>query len=171
MHLLAKQARLRGEIIELRNKSLHYVHKDPNIAIAIAAKLNQWSNDVEEFSDPESSHSTPTYFCIVLTLLKHESIISLFRPVLAASRKDADYDSALQHCIGSARNIITTLHRVIQTVVCHDQTTGALSLLWPYCTWAVWISSFILFYAANVKSLSQDVVIRWVNLVVLTSCC
>jgi hypothetical protein len=160
LHLLAQQARLRGEIIELRNKSLHYVHTDPNIATAIAAKLTQWWNDVEDYSDPNGPHTAPAYSCIILTVLKHESIISLYRPVLAASRKDAEYDAVLQHCIGSARNIITTLYQAIQTEARQDQVTGSLSLLWPSCTWAVWISSFILFYAANARSVDQDVVFR-----------
>jgi hypothetical protein len=160
LNLIAQQARLRGEIIELRNKSLEYVHKDPNKAAILAAKLAQWWNDVEEYADPEGPHSTSAYVRTILTILKNESIISLYRPVLAASRKDADYDNALQHCIGSARSIITAMHNAIQSKAGPGHSIEGLSLLWPSCTWAVWISTFILFYAANVKQIDQIIVIR-----------
>ncbi|KAJ4371457.1 hypothetical protein N0V83_004674 [Neocucurbitaria cava] len=54
----ARHAVIRGEIIELRNKSLHYIQKDPDRATAITAKLAHWWNDVEEIldSDDEITH-------------------------------------------------------------------------------------------------------------------
>ncbi|KAL1801419.1 hypothetical protein ACET3X_001761 [Alternaria dauci] len=163
LHLLAQQARLRGEIIELRNKSLHYVQNDPDRATSITAKLSQWWNDVEDYMDPDSQCGASTYATTVLTLLRHESIISLHRPVLATSRKDVAYDAALQQCINSARNIITTLHSAIQTKPSIGANNGRLALLWPSCTWAVWISTFILFYAAHESRIAHNVVVRFAD--------
>lgn len=155
---IARESRLRGEIIELRNKSLHYVHRDGDQATAITSKLAQWWKDVEETRDTDSSSTLSSYYFTVLALLKHESIISLHRPVLAASRQGAEYDAALQLCIGSARSIILELYDAIGT---NANSRERLTLLWPSCTWAVWISTFILFYAVNSGHMTEEVVIRY----------
>ncbi|KAG9187412.1 hypothetical protein G6011_05283 [Alternaria panax] len=163
LHLLAQQARLRGEIIELRNKSLHYVQNDPNRDTSIIAKLSQWWNDVEDYVDPDSQYAVSPYATVILTLLRHESIISLYRPVLATSRKDVAYDAALQQCINSARSIITTLHSAIQTKPKTGMIPDQLALLWPSCTWAIWISTFIMFYAAHESRIACSVVVRFAD--------
>jgi hypothetical protein len=161
LNLLAQQARIRGEIIELRNKSVHFVQSDPNRATAITAKLSQWWNDVEDYIDPDGSYKASRYETLILTLLKHESIISFYRPLLATSNRDATYDAALQQCIGSARSIISSLYCSIQpSSYLKDAASGPLSLLWPSSTWAVWISTFIMFYAANGKHIAADIVTR-----------
>ncbi|KAJ8118776.1 hypothetical protein OPT61_g319 [Boeremia exigua] len=158
--LVARQYTIRGQIIELRNKSLHYVHKDPDKATALTARLAQWWNDVEDFHDTEDDHHTSPYHRVVLIILKHESIISLNRPTLAASHHGHAYDAALQQCIGSARAIITTLHKAIGPGNECEPNLGALALLWPSCTWAVWISTFILFHAASSHHVSGGIVSR-----------
>lgn len=163
LSLLARHYTIRGQIIELRNKSLHYVQKDPDRATAITAQLGQWWNDVEEFHDSEEDRNTSEYHLAVLTVLKHEAIISLNRPALAASRQGPAYDSALQYCIGSARAIITTLNKAINPRR-DSQKAAPLSLIWPSFTWAVWISTFILFHAASSNHISQGVVSRYVCL-------
>lgn len=156
--LVARQYTIRGQIIELRNKSLHYVQKDPDRATAITARLTQWWNDVEDFYDTEDDQNASAYHRTVLTMLKHESVISLNRPTLAASRQGHAYDAALQQCIGSAKAIITTLHKAIRP----RSEIAALALLWPSCTWAVWISTFILFHAASSHHVSDGIVSRQV---------
>lgn len=158
--LVARQYTIRGQIIELRNKSLHYVEKDPDKATAITARLAQWWNDVEDFHDTDEDQSASAYHRTVLTILRHESIISLNRPTLAASRHGHSYDAALQQCIGSARAIIMTLHRAIRPNNGRDAGNNALALLWPSCTWAVWISTFILFHAASSHHVSDGIVSR-----------
>jgi hypothetical protein len=160
LDFVARESRLRGDIIELRNKSVHYVQKDPEQATAIAAKLAQWWNDVEELEDADHGQRFSAYHLTILTLLKHESIISLHRPVLAASRRGVEYDAALQLCIGSARSIIMLLHNAISTRGDGLGYHESLHLLWPSCTWGIWISTFILFYAASNDHLSSKVVIR-----------
>lgn len=160
LDLLARHAKMRGEIIELRNKSLHYVQKDPNRATSITARLAQWWNEIEELNDMDDDPSLSNYNYTVLTLLKHESIISLNRPSLAASHQDASYDAALQLCIGSSRSIITTLFKCVKAKPGSEQGIHAITLLWPSCTWAVWISTFVLFYATHRDHLSQSIVAR-----------
>ena len=159
--LVARQYTIRGQIIELRNKSLHYVQKDPDKATAITAKLTHWWNDVEDFQDTEDYQHLTYYHRTILTVLKHESVISLNRPTLAASHQGHAYDVALQQCIGSARAIITTLHKAIIPRNGNESGSSALSLLWPSCTWAVWISTFILFHAASSRHVSGGIVSRY----------
>ncbi|KAF1363083.1 hypothetical protein EJ07DRAFT_104195, partial [Lizonia empirigonia] len=158
--LLARQYTIRGQIIELRNKSLHFVQKDPDKATAITARLAHWWNDVEDFHDTEDDQNASAYHRTVLTMLKHESVISLNRPTLAASRQGHAYDAALQQCIGSARAIITILHRAIRPRGGCELGSDSLALLWPSCTWAVWISTFILFHAASSHHVSEGIVSR-----------
>jgi hypothetical protein len=154
---VARESRLRGEIIELRNKSLHYIQKDPDRATFLTAKIARWWNDIEDLHDVPDRQQLSPYHLMVLKLLKHESIISLHRPILAASREGAEYDAALQLCIGSARSIITLLFDALRSRNMSIQRT--ITPLWPSCTWAIWISTFILFYAASSNYLSHEVVI------------
>jgi len=146
--------------MELRNKSLHFVQNDPNREAEIVAKLAQWWNEAEDHMDPDGPYPAPPYAATVLSLLRHESVISLYRPVLATSRKDAAHSTALQHCIFSARSIITSLHNAIHKSTDGGDSTSTLSLLWPSCSWAVWISTFIMFYAVNDGHVERNVVMR-----------
>jgi hypothetical protein len=139
MSFVARESRLRGEIIELRNKSLHYSGHPPDRAIAITAKLAQWWNDIENWNDSGHEQQIPVHQFTILTLLRHESIISLYRPILAASRQGAEYDAALQLCVGSARSIITVLYDAIDPRNDGIDAHGPMTLLWPSCTWAVWV--------------------------------
>jgi hypothetical protein len=142
--------------MELRNKSIKHSRKEPGQAVAITAKLAQWWNDIEDFTDSESPIFS-TYHRTVLTILHHESIISLNRPVLAISTTGSAYDVSLQHCLGSSRSIISTLHGAISPPL---GSSDPHALLWPSFTWAVWMSTFILFHAANKKHVSQSMVSR-----------
>ena len=145
--------------MELRNKSIQHSQKETDQAVAITAKLTQWWNDIEEFSDFESPVMS-TYHRTILIVLHHESIISLNRPILALSTTGSAYHAALQQCLGSSRSIISTLHEAIVPGRNGGEQHVALSLLWPSFTWAVWMSTFILFHAVNSKHISQSMVSR-----------
>lgn len=160
--LLARHSEVRGLIMELRNKSIGYVQKGGDQATVINGKLAQWWNDVESFHDSEDSELPSPYFMTILTILKHESIIALNRPILAASKDDPAYNTALQNCIGSARAIITTLYQAIKTGSKVQSSSPPMSLLWHSCTWAVWMSTFVLFHAANTHEITQQVASRYV---------
>ncbi|KAH7125226.1 fungal-specific transcription factor domain-containing protein [Dendryphion nanum] len=158
--LLARHSEIRGLIMELRNKSIRYIQKSTDQATVINGKLAQWWNDVEGFLDSDCDEFLSPYFITVLTVLKHESIIALNRPILASSREDPSYNSALQNCIGSARSIITTLHQAIKPDLNPHRSSAPMSLLWHSCTWAIWMSTFVLFHAANTKEVTQHVASR-----------
>lgn len=160
MEFLARHYEIRGQIMEFRNKSILHTQKETDQATVITARLAQWWNDVEDFIDSDAN-DPPTlnaYHQAVLAVLKHECVISLNRPILATSSKTSTYDAALQHCIDASRSIISTLHKTLaQRNSAEDTETG---LLWPSVTWAVWMSTFILFHALTTNHVSKSMVSR-----------
>lgn len=137
-------------------------------AVAISAEMTKWWNDVDEYLD--SSSSTPLSMSanhrITLIVLRHESVIALNKHVLATSKNVAAYNAALQNCIGAARSIISTLHGALPATIDSGisqppiESASNSGLLWPSFTWAIWMSTFLIIYAANEEQVSQDVAIR-----------
>ncbi|KAF2108171.1 fungal-specific transcription factor domain-containing protein [Lophiotrema nucula] len=162
VEFLARHSKIRGQIMELRNKSIYYVHKDPDQDVSITAKLTEWWNNIEDFIDSDEGEppALSQFHRTILVILKHESVISLNRPILAASSKTYAYNAALQHCIGASRAIITMLHKSIKSSQMPGQPDLAVPLVWPSFTWAIWMSTFILFHATNSKRLAQSAAAR-----------
>ncbi|KAL4884762.1 fungal-specific transcription factor domain-containing protein [Aspergillus karnatakaensis] len=147
---LAKFARVRGRIIELRNKSI--IHREDSIdATQVHGELTHWWNEVYddvhpiEHDDTEiiTSTSLDPFHRLLLIILRHEAIISMNRPLLAAEASSSEYRTALQICIESSRSILTTLRQYLS-----KESGTSISLIWPSFTWAVWMSCLILIYAA-----------------------
>ncbi|KAJ5335121.1 hypothetical protein N7452_007524 [Penicillium brevicompactum] len=147
---LAKFARIRGLIVELRNKSILHSHDSQVEAAHVTGELSQWWNevydDVNPIEEPDESgqEQTPAlqpYHRLLLMILRHEAIISLNRPLLAAEKPSADYKNALQTCIGSSRSILTALKK-------HMSSTSDSPLSWPCFTWSTWMACLILMFAA-----------------------
>ncbi|KAF2647909.1 hypothetical protein K491DRAFT_708989 [Lophiostoma macrostomum CBS 122681] len=159
LEFLARHSEIRGHIMELRNKSIKHSQKETDEAVAITARLTRWWNDVEDFADSEPLVLS-TYHRTVLTILYHESMISLNRPILALNRSGSAYDAALQHCLGSSRFIITTLYEMLSQTDRAAQQSSAITLLWPSFTWGVWMSTFIVFHAAHSKQISHRTMAR-----------
>ncbi|KAH7324111.1 fungal-specific transcription factor domain-containing protein [Rhexocercosporidium sp. MPI-PUGE-AT-0058] len=167
LRYLARLAEIRGSIMELRNKFV--AHREANIddAVTIDADLTKWWNEVDEYLESNSISSFP--ICqqhqVTLIVLRHESSIALNKHILATSKKSSAYDAALQNCISAARSIISTLHKALATTGSLENqrapnVSAKLGMFWPSFTWAVWMSAFILIYAANEDQISQDVSIR-----------
>ena len=137
--------------------------------MVIGAELTKWWNDVEEYLEIRSSglSQISRYHQVTLVVLRHESIIALNKHTLATSKLDSAYNAALQNCIGASRSIVTTLHRAIETNVelqlseaQKDSDSDHSGLLWPSFTWAVWMSVFLVIYAANECQIPQAAAIR-----------
>ena len=155
--------------MEFKHKCIQHTRRETDQAIIVTSKLSKLANDVEEFIDfdEDDPPTLSTSHQILLNVLYHESIISLNRPIVASHGSGSEYNAALQHCIGSARSIITALHRAIKPAPSQSQAT--FPLLWPSFTWAVWMSTFILFHAANNQHASEATVSRYVA--IHRSCC
>lgn len=166
--------------MELRNKSVLHSQDDLDQATSINAKLSKWWNEVEdiqehadsaleeddctgeELRDASFSQSHQT----ILSVLKNECVISLNRPILASSKRTAGYMVAVQGCISASKAIINTLDRSLKrSSRRHDNDITKPSrrtdaLIWPSFTWAVWMSAFVLIYAAAENQMSNEVALR-----------
>jgi hypothetical protein len=121
--------------MEFKHKSIQHAQRETDQAIVITSKLAKLANDVDEFIDFDE-HEPPTlspFHDTLLKILYHESVISLNRPIIASNSNGSTYEAALQQCIGSARAIITTLHRAIMPASNEGQLS--FNLLWPSFTW------------------------------------
>ena len=165
---LAKHAKIRGSISELRNKSVSDRQTEIDEAVIIGAELTKWWNEVEEYLETRSS-GTPQisrYHQVTLVVLRHESIIALNKHTLATSKLNSAYNAALQNCISASRSIVTTLHQALETnldLQSSEAREGSdhAGLLWPSFTWAVWMSVFLVIYAANECQISQAAALRY----------
>ncbi|KAF7585297.1 hypothetical protein BBP40_011299 [Aspergillus hancockii] len=141
---LAKFARVRGLVVELRNKSILHSQETSITATQVNGELVHWWNEVYDDVYPvdENPELSPLHR-LLLIVFRHESIISMNRPLLAAEGSSPEYKTALQICIESARSLITALRGY---ALPGGQET--VPLVWPSFTWAVWMSCLILVYAA-----------------------
>ncbi|KAL5002480.1 fungal-specific transcription factor domain-containing protein [Aspergillus recurvatus] len=148
---LARFASLRGRIIELRNKSIIHREDSMDATQVLHGELTHWWNNVYddvyplEDDDADTAILTPIapFHRILLIVLRHEAIISLNRPLLAAEAASPEYRTALQICIESSRSLLATLRQYLA-----ETSDSSVPLIWPSFTWAVWMSCLILIYAA-----------------------
>ncbi|OAG11281.1 uncharacterized protein CC84DRAFT_1079410 [Paraphaeosphaeria sporulosa] len=160
LEFLSRHCHIRGDIMEFKHKSIQHAQRETDQAMVITSKLVKLANDVDEFIDFDENHP-PTlspFHSTLLKILHHESVVSLNRPIIASNSSGSTYEAALQQCIGSARAIITSLHDAIATTPLREQ--ASFTLFWPSFTWAVWMSTFILFHAAYTKHVSTAMVSR-----------
>ncbi|RBA18969.1 hypothetical protein FPRO05_09898 [Fusarium proliferatum] len=158
---VAKHARIRGLILELRNKSMLQRQDTADRAAFVQAELAKWFNEiqdaVEEDDLADTSSTTPAiseHHKVMLLVLKHESAICLNRPGLASEHPSSSYSSAFQACISAAKSILIILKKHRNRHQLSVDSTSAKSqtpLLWPSFTWSIWISAFVLIHAAFEK--------------------
>ncbi|WYZ33924.1 hypothetical protein EsH8_I_000200 [Colletotrichum jinshuiense] len=160
---LAKHARIRGLILELRNKSIHSRDDTADRASYVQAELAKWSNEIHDAVEDEHTHEDvgpqspiSSGHRLFLLLLKYESMISLNRPMMTSDPSSPAYSAGLQNCIFAAKSIFIALKKHhAQNKDPSDAASACLSepILQPSFTWAVWISAFILIYAAFERQL------------------
>lgn len=152
LNLLARHASMKGQIMELRNKSIHQRTTDRDLAILISAKIDKFGNDLQYAIDAvehDALNRVNTLHETVLLVSQHELIISLHRPLLALEKHTSEYMASLQACIRSSRAIVTILNQYLRTRdIRQSSETPVAPLLWPSLTWCVWMSSFIVLHAA-----------------------
>ncbi|KAL4728950.1 hypothetical protein ACLX1H_003356 [Fusarium chlamydosporum] len=169
---VTKHARIRGLILELRNKSMLQRQDTADRAAFVQAELAKWFNEiqdaVEEDDLADTDATTPAiseHHKIMLLVLKHESVICLNRPGLATEHPSPSYSSAFQACISAAKSILIILkkHRNRhQLQVGSNGVRSQTPLLWPSFTWSIWISAFVLIHAAFERQVPLDSALRQV---------
>jgi hypothetical protein len=163
---LAKFARIRGLIVELRNKSILHSHASQVEAAHVTGELSQWWNEVYDDVNPidepaevglDQDPILQPYHRLLLMILRHEAIISLNRPLLAAEKPSADYKNALQTCIGSSRSILAALRK-------HMSSTSESPLSWPCFTWSTWMACLIIMYAAWEEEFAAPTALKYARM-------
>lgn len=150
---MAKFSRVRGLILELRNKSILHSHAGTVEASKVNGELSQWWNEVYDDVNPTEDDNEPNvevdtidtglkpYHQLLLLILRNEAIISMNRPLLAAENPNPDFKNALQTCIGSSRSLLAAMKRYMTS-------TSDAPLTWPSFTWITWMACLILMYAS-----------------------
>ncbi|KIW06365.1 hypothetical protein, variant [Verruconis gallopava] len=159
LSMFAQHAKIRGMILELRNKALHSRHETAKRALRIEMELSKWSNllheIIDEAADQERDDNVPAgsispLHRMYLLLLEHESTIALNRPLITANKSSTNAMSALQNCIRASRSIISTLdeYRTRNCPAGRRDACLVTPITWPLVTWCCWMSFFILAFAA-----------------------
>lgn len=156
--------------MQLRNKPLCTADQtDNDQAITINAKLTKWWNEVDDYLESNSHKSAPISHShqVTLNVLRYESTIALNRNILATSEKNSAYHAALQNCIAASRSVINTLYKALKSQTPFEVSPGQevpenTPLLWPSFTWAVWMSAFIISFAANEDQVPYETASRYV---------
>jgi hypothetical protein len=165
---LAKHGRIKGLILELRNKSVLHSHSNPDKLARVDAEISRWWNAAQDLVDPinvdldSNSQFTPeNQFSsvqlnpshkLLLLVQKHESIILLNRPVITSGYNTSAFAAAMQKCIGASKAIVTNVYRHFSNgMEAEGDTHGHIQspLVWPGFVWMVWQSGLILLYAAS----------------------
>jgi hypothetical protein len=149
--MLSKHARIRGLIVELRNKSVSSRHDTLERATRVQAEMAKWANEIEEAIEDGSQPPISESHQLILRVLQHESTIALNRPLATARAESSASSSALQNCISASRSIISLLDSFRAQESSDDPNSlGTLRspMIWPLFTWSIWMSCFVLTYAA-----------------------
>jgi hypothetical protein len=167
LEFLARHASIRGAIMENRNRSaLRGDQDEADRILDVEAEHNRWWNTVDEYlSEDEGTRNIIKTHQVTLLVLRFESVLALHRSVLATSKKNSAYNAALQRCISASRSIINTLHKALRGFGAFDGSPGqngyeSTPLVWPSFTWAVWMSVFIVVFAASEGQFAHETALR-----------
>jgi hypothetical protein len=160
---LAHHADIRGSIMKIRNKASVRDQYDDGQALSIETEHAKWWTMVDEhLSDHALTQSISKPHQVTLMVLRFETILALHRSILGNPRHDTVFNAALQRCITASRSIINTLHKALKGFGAFDGSPGqngyeSTPLLWPSFTWAIWMSTFIVVFAATEGQLSHKI--------------
>jgi hypothetical protein len=150
--------------MKIRNKSaVTSGSQDDDQALMVETDHAKWWTMVDEhLSDFKSVQSIAKPHQVTLIVLRFETILALHRSILGNPKHDTAFNAALQRCITASRSIINTLHKALKGFGAFDGSPGqhgyqSTPLLWPSFTWAVWMSTFVVIFAATEKHLSHKI--------------
>lgn len=149
--------------MKIRNKASVRDQYDDGQALSIETEHAKWWTMVDEhLSDHALTQSISKPHQVTLMVLRFETILALHRSILGNPKHDTVFNAALQRCITASRSIINTLHKALKGFGAFDGSPGqngyeSTPLLWPSFTWAIWMSTFIVMFAATEGQLSHKI--------------
>lgn len=141
-------------IVELCNKNIDARPINAEMCQAVDEAMVKWRNEIDAFVELNPGNSGFSKGRkAALQAIQYECVIALNRPLLALPKDSADYIIALQTCINASRNIIIGLHTKLIVhlgrIASKDDKSILTPLFWPSFTWMIWMSAFIVLYAAT----------------------
>ncbi|KAK2611567.1 hypothetical protein N8I77_004900 [Diaporthe amygdali] len=150
-------SRLLGRALELFHKSIHIRSIDPSTVLSLRTDMNAWWNslpselqdfgfvaEMDKLSDDWSQLFSASAF---FNLLHHQLRLLIHRPWLSLEPSSAEFQSALQICIGSSRDIILNMRK---------QRSAGYALFWPGHLSAAWMAGIILAFACHLQLYPPD---------------
>ena len=161
---LSRHANIRGSIMKLRSKTtVSHDYQDEGQALKVETEHAKWWTTVDEhLSTNDEGQSIAKSHQVTLIVLRFETILALHRSILGNPKHDTVFNAALQRCVTASRSIINTLHKALKGFGAFDGSPGqhgyeSTPLLWPSFTWAVWMSAFVVIFAATEDQLSHKI--------------
>ncbi|GAB1216374.1 hypothetical protein ATERTT37_005588 [Aspergillus terreus] len=141
---------LTGRALELFHKSIFVRSVRRSSVLVLITDIHKWwnglSTDLQGLpptttQPPESaSATTPFHFGPFFTVLYQHLILLVNRPSLSLPPSSPEFGSALQTCIGAAREILTALTA---------QLDSGQALFWPGFLSAAWMAGLVLAFACQ----------------------
>ncbi len=166
LSLLARHAQIKGSIMELRNKNIPSRDETIDKAVIVDARLTRWWNEVQDVFEQVDAEeiAMSNIHRVILTISKHESKIILNRPLLTATKDTPNYTGALHSCILNSKSVLSTLQRLLAPTSSRQNGPNSqdvsLPMCWPSWTWAVWMSAFVIMFAASEDEVPAQVANR-----------
>ncbi|KAK1974739.1 fungal-specific transcription factor domain-containing protein [Colletotrichum cereale] len=141
-----RHSQLVGRILEVFHKSIHARQLDNQTALFLKADVSAFGNDLIQprlgmiiIPGVPSLTPDPAVFPFVSY---HYAVLLLNRPSLSLDSRRAEFQEALQTCIGAANTVVHTIHRYVK---CGGP------IFWPGYMSAVWMSGLVLALAIRLE--------------------
>lgn len=148
---------LTGRALELFHKSIFVRSVRRSSVLVLVTDIHKWWNGLSTdlqglppttIQPPESaSATTPFHFGPFFTVLYQHLILLVNRPSLSLPPSSPEFGSALQTCIGAAREILTALTA---------QLDSGQALFWPGFLSAAWMAGLVLAFACQLGQYVLD---------------
>jgi hypothetical protein len=139
-----EHGRLVGRVLELFHKSIHVRQVDWSAALSLKADIDSWWHSLS-FDDDGKLYGTDCAFRMdtFFMVLYQQLIFLVNRPSLSLEQSTPTFRSALQTCIGAARQTISA----VKSYFARGQ-----ALFWPGFLSCIWTSGLIIAFACQLGS-------------------
>ncbi|TEA21428.1 putative transcriptional regulatory protein [Colletotrichum sidae] len=154
-----RHSQLVGRILDVFHKSIHARDMKNRTILFLKADIAAWGNDLSRPRLGTDTASVPALSPdpTVFPYITHQyTILLLNRPLLSFDSRSADFQAAIQTCIGTANTIITAIEQY---------ATSGGPLFWPGYMSAVWMSGLVLALSARLKVYSIAKATRGIRIV------
>ncbi|KIV97769.1 hypothetical protein PV10_01477 [Exophiala mesophila] len=156
-----------GRTVDTFHGSIHVRSASPERALRLKADIDAWANSsVYEVTstqlatnlDLDDIQQSAEYFAnVFLSTYYHHMVLLVNRPALSKERSSAEFQAAVQKCIGAAKSILQILsgHMVRQ-----------LRIFWPGHLLAVWMSGLVIAFAGRINAYNKTKAAKDISLAI-----